>query len=82
MVDGLRVLFRGHGELLFPGGETMSGEEDLGSLRLTVSIYYPGGVIPNGDLARRLAGLEWWISTREELPPGKLKVIDLTQLKD
>jgi hypothetical protein len=57
-------------------------EEDLGSLRLTVAIYYPGGVIPNGDLARRLAGLEWWITTREELPPGKLNVIDLTQLKD
>jgi hypothetical protein len=56
--------------------------EDLGSLRLTVAIYYPAGSIPNGDLARRLAGLEWWISTREELPPGKLKVIDLTQLKD
>lgn len=67
--------------MLFPGGETMSKEES-GSLRITVAIYYPGGEIPRGDLARRLAGLEWWISTEEKLPPGKLKVIDLTQLKD
>lgn len=57
-------------------------EEDRGSLRLTVSIYYPEGSSPVGDLSRRLEGLEWWISTREELPPGKLKVIDLTALKD
>jgi len=78
MVDGLRVLSRIDDRM--HGAAIMS--EDLGSLRLTVSIYYPAGSIPNGDLARRLAGLEWWISTREELPPGKLKVIDLTQLKD
>ena len=78
MVDGIRVLFRIHDRM--HGAAIMS--EDLGSLRLTVAIYYPGGSIPNGDLARRLAGLEWWISTSEELPPGKLKVLDLTQLKD
>jgi hypothetical protein len=67
--------------MLFSGGETMSKEES-GTLRLTVSIYYPGGEIPRGDLARRLEGLEWWISTEEKLPPGKLNVIDLTTLKD
>lgn len=67
--------------VLFRGGETMSKEES-GSLRIMVAIYYPGGEIPRGDLARRLEGLEWWISTEEKLPPGKLKVIDLTQLKD
>lgn len=60
--------------------KALSGDRE--SLRLTVSIYYPGGVIPPGDLARRLEGLEWWISTRETLPPGKLNVIDLTLLKD
>jgi hypothetical protein len=78
MVDGLGLLSRVYGRV--HGAATMS--EDKGTLRLTVSIYYPAGEIPNGDLARRLKGLEWWISTREELPPGKLNVIDLTQLKD
>lgn len=57
-------------------------EENSETIRITVSIYYPGGEIPRGDLARRLEGLEWWISTEEKLPPGKLKVIDLTTLKD
>ena len=57
-------------------------KEDSGSLRITVAIYYPGGEIPRGDLARRLEGLEWWISTEEKLPPGKLRVLDLTQFKD
>lgn len=82
MVDrGLRLLLGLDDRMLFSGGETMSKEES-GTLRLTVSIYYPGGEIPRGDLARRLEGLEWWISTEEKLPPGKLNVIDLTTLKD
>jgi hypothetical protein len=52
--------------------------------RVTVAIYYDAEKrdLLNGDLSTRLAGLEWWITTEEKLPEGKLKVIDLTQLKD
>ena len=82
MVDrGPGLLLGIDDRMLFPGGETMI-EENSDTLRITVSIYYPGGEIPRGDLARRLEGLEWWISTEEKLPPGKLNVIDLTTLKD
>jgi hypothetical protein len=52
--------------------------------RITVAIYYDPSKrdLLNGDLSSRLAGLEWWITTEEKLPEGKLKVLDLTQLKD
>jgi hypothetical protein len=52
--------------------------------RVTVAIYYDPEKrdLLNGDLSRRLEGLEWWITTEEKLPEGKLKVLDLTQLKD
>jgi hypothetical protein len=52
--------------------------------RITVAIYYDPSKrdLLNGDLSRRLAGLEWWITTEEKLPEGKLTVLDLTQLKD
>jgi hypothetical protein len=67
MVDGLGLLYR------YPyrvhGAAIMSGEGS--SLRLSVVIYYPAGEIPNGDLARRLKGLEWWIETRENIPGRK-----------
>ena len=52
--------------------------------RITVAIYYNPEKINllNGELSRRLEGLEWWITTEERLPEGKLRVLDLTQLKD
>jgi hypothetical protein len=52
--------------------------------RVLVAIYYDPEKrdLLNGDLSSRLKGLEWWITTEEKLPEGKLKVLDLTQLKD
>jgi hypothetical protein len=52
--------------------------------RITVAIYYDPSKrdLLNGDLSRRLEGLEWWITTEEKLPEGKITVLDLTQLKD
>lgn len=65
MVDGLGLLHRYDARV--HGAATMS--EIRGSLRLMVAIYYPADQIPTGDLARRLDGLEWWITERETIPP-------------
>ena len=65
LVGRLGLLFRVYGRV--HGAATMS--RDGSSLRLSVVIYYPAEAIPNDDLARRLKGLEWWIDTRESVPP-------------
>jgi len=65
MVDGLGLLFRYLARV--HGAAAVS--ESRGSLRLALVIYYPAEQIPNGDLARRLEGLEWWITDRETIPP-------------
>lgn len=69
MVDGLGLLYRYDARV--HGAATMSREGS--SLRLSVVIYYPAEGIPNDDLARRLKGLEWWIETRESVPPVNRK---------
>ena len=76
MVDGLRVLSR--------IDDRMHGAAIMSISRVLVAIYYDPEKrdLLNGDLSSRLKGLEWWITTEEKLPEGKLKVIDLTQLKD
>ena len=79
LVGGRSLLLRRNDKLLFSrGGEEMSVS------RVLVAIYYDPEKrdLLNGDLSRRLEGLEWWITTEEKLPEGKLKVLDLTQLKD
>ena len=62
----------------------MHGAAIMSISRVLVAIYYDPEKrdLLNGDLSSRLKGLEWWITTEEKLPEGKLKVIDLTQLKD
>jgi len=47
-------------------------------------VIYSSDPMPNHDLARRLKGLEWWITDRDNSEESKTatRMIDLTALKD
>jgi hypothetical protein len=47
-------------------------------------VIYSSDPLANHDLARRLEGLEWWITNRDNYEESQTatKVLDLTQLKD
>lgn len=51
--------------------------------RIIVSIYVPDEGLLNGELSRRLQGLEWWITDRQsiKLSEDTIKVIDTTKRK-
>ena len=47
-------------------------------------VIYSSDPLANHDLAKRLEGLEWWITDRDNAEESKTatRMIDLTQLKD
>lgn len=45
-------------------------------------VIYSNEELPKGELARRLEGLEWWITDRDSVGVTPTRMIDLTQLKD
>lgn len=47
-------------------------------------VIYSSDPLANHDLAKRLEGLEWWITDRANAEESKTatRMIDLTQLKD
>jgi hypothetical protein len=59
------------------GGETMT-------VHKTWVVIYSSDPMANHDLAKRLEGLEWWITDRDNATDSKkaVRMIDLTQLKD
>lgn len=50
----------------------------------TYVVIYSSEELPKGDLAKRLEGLEWWITDRDNATDSRtaVRMIDLTQLKD
>jgi len=59
------------------GGDSMT-------VHKTWVVIYSSDPMPNHDLARRLDGLEWWITDRDNYDESKTatRVLDLTKLKD
>lgn len=47
-------------------------------------VIYSSDPMPNHDLARRLEGLEWWITDRDNSRESReaTRFLDLTTLKD
>lgn len=47
-------------------------------------VIYSSEELPKGELARRLDGLEWWVTDRDNYEESKevKAILDLTQMKD
>lgn len=47
-------------------------------------VIYSSEELPKGELSSRLAGLEWWVTNRENYEESKevKAILDLTQMKD
>ena len=67
----------GHTATIAKGGDGVT-------VHKTWVVIYSSEELPRGEISRRLEGLEWWITDRENYQESRTatRVLDLTQLKD